>query len=291
MTGAIGGIFGGLGGVAGGAIGGSTGALAGAVAGGATGGAVSAAVTGGDVGMGALTGAIAGGIGWGVGWVNENYLDKALSNFTVATFSGSLGGGIGAVLQGGNFWQGAAYGAVGAAMGHGVYAAIRAPWTKLSETIRQKGDADIDSAEGDGLDLGVNDWKYGHASHTSAAQRVLGVLASPFITAYGVVYEGWHIFFPGHTKDYGTIYEDLTVDRSAFRFRGFFDGQHPVNWLWDTPGDMMANVFGQFSGLFLSPPAAAQFNRATFLIPGPNYPGENAALWEKLAPPGAKWPW
>ena len=275
----------------GGALGGQVGALAGAVAGGATGGAVSAAVTGGDVGMGALTGAIAGGIGWGIGWANASYLDDALSEFSVATISGSLGGGIGAELQGGDFWQGAAYGAAGAAVGYGLYTAIRAPWNRLSETIRQNGGADIDSATGEGLDLGVNDWKFGHASITSAAQRLLGVLATPFITAYGVVYEAWHIFFPGHTTEYSSFYQDLKVDRSTFTFRGFFDGQHPVNWLWDTPGDMMANVFGQFSGLFLSPSAAAQFNRFTFLIPGPNYPGENRTLWEKLAPPGAKWPW
>ena len=53
---------------------------------------------------------------------------------------------------------------------------------------------------------------------------------------------------------------------------------------------MAANILGQFSGLFLSPSAAAQFNRATFLIPGPNYTG-GETTWEKLATPGASWPW
>jgi hypothetical protein len=135
----------------------------------------------------------------------------------------------------------------------------------------------------------VNDFKYGHASNLSAAQRVLGVLAAPFITAYGVGYEAFHFFFPGHIE-YQSFYQSLTVDRGDFRFYGFFDGQHPVNWIWDTPGDVVANVVGQFSGVFLSPSAAAQFNRSVYLIPGPNYTG-GRQTWEKLAKAGAKWPW
>src|SRR2546422_696357 len=155
LTGPIGGIFGGLGGALGGGLGGPVAALAGGVAGGATGGAVSAAVTGGDVGMGALTGAIAGGIGWWVGWFNHEVLKDSLNDFSVSVIGGRLGGGARAELQGGDFWEGAAYGAAGAAAAHGLYTAIRAPWNKLSETIRQNGGADIDSATGEGLDLGV----------------------------------------------------------------------------------------------------------------------------------------
>jgi RHS repeat-associated protein len=289
LSGAIGGIFGGLGGALGGVLGGSTGALAGAVVGGATGGAVSAAVTGGDVGMGALTGAIAGGIGWGVGWANSNYLDKALSDFSVVTISGSLGGGIGAVLQGGDFWQGAAYGARAAAAGYSMYQLVQnTPWQVKRSQIESQAGKDLDAVAKDGLDVQVNDFKYGHATNMSVAQRTLGVLAAPFLAAYGVAYEAWHLFVPGHTE-YVSFYQSLRSQRDP-PFYGFFDGQHPLNWLWDTPGDMLANPIGQFSGLFLSPSAAAQFNRIVFLIPGPNYTG-GQGTWTKLATPGVAWPW
>ena len=288
LTGAIGGIFGGLGGALGGALGGPVAALAGAVAGGATGGAVSAAVTGGDVGMGALTGAIAGGVGWGVGWFNHEVLKDSLNDFSVSVIGGSLGGGAGAELQGGDFWEGAAYGAAGAAAAHGLYTAIRAPWTGIKSAIRSQADSDRAAAEMDGLDLQINDWKYGHASNLSAAQRVLGILAAPLIAAYGIGYEAFHFFFEGHTE-YRTVYQSITAERH-WPVYSFFDGQFPTNWLWDTPGDIMANVVGQFSGLFLSPAAAAQFNRVVFLIPGPNYTA-GPQSWTKPAAPGATWPW
>jgi len=262
--------------------------LAGAVAGGATGGAVSAAVTGGDVGMGALTGAIAGGIGWGVGWFNHEVLKDSLNDFSVSVIGGSLGGGAGAELQGGDFWEGAAYGAAGAAAAHGLYTAIRAPWTGIKSAIRSQADSDMAAAEMDGLDVQINDWKYGHASNSSAAQRVLGILAAPLIAAYGIGYEAFHFFFEGHT-DYRTVYQSITATRHRPVY-GFFDGQFPTNWLWDTPGDMMANLVGQVSGLFLSPAAAAQFNRVVFLIPGPNYTAGRES-WTKFAAPGATWPW
>lgn len=123
LTGAIGGLFGGLGAWAGGlswttsTLGAVGGPLAGAIVGGATGGAVSAAVSGGNIGMSALTGAIAGGITFGVGWANTKFLDDFIPKFDVAVIGGGLGGGVGAELQGGKFWEGAAYGAGSAAVG------------------------------------------------------------------------------------------------------------------------------------------------------------------------------
>jgi RHS repeat-associated protein len=294
LTGAIGGLFGGLGAWAGqtflaSTFGETLGQFVGAVAGGAAGGAVSAAAVGGNVGIGALTGAFAAGIGLGVGWMNEEIFDGVLSDFSVAVIGSSLGSGVGTELQGGDFWEGAKYGAIGAGVAHGVYSLIRAPWANLREEIRRKAGSDLASAANDGLEIQINDFKYGHASFMNAAQRVLGLLAAPIIAAYGVGYEVFHVFFPGHT-DYKSLYESLKVNRGEFRFKGFFDGQHPANWLWDTPGDMLANVVGQFSGVFLSRSAAAQFNRAVFLIPGPNYTG-GFQTWERLGSPGAAWPW
>ncbi|PYJ87006.1 MAG: hypothetical protein DME22_03075 [Verrucomicrobia bacterium] len=295
LTGAIGGIFGGLGGALGGAIGGQVGALAGAVAGGATGGAVSAAVTGGDVGMGALTGAIAGGIGWGVGWANANYLDDALSEFSVATISGSLGGGIGAELQGGDFWQGVQYGAMGGAIGYSLYATVKAPgWSNPGAALKRVlyGDSGLGQEP---YDSQINDNKFGHANMMSQLLQAFGPLAVPFLFLGGIGYEMYSTFFPGHVPG-GPAGQRLPP------FYGLFDGQNPVNWLWDTPGDILANGLGLMNGLLLSPPLTVEANKFGYLIPGPNYSanrlgnypklgGDARQLWPKLAPPGAAWPW
>ena len=72
-----------------------------------------------------------------------------------------------------------------------------------------------------------------------------------------------------------------------------FDGQHPLNWGYDTPGDLGANVAGQVAGIidnatggFIS---AEDLNKATLLIPGPNYTG-GQSTWKKLAWPGVSNP-
>jgi RHS repeat-associated protein len=145
LCGAIGGLFGGFGSVLGSAswvtaaLGAVGGPLAGAVIGGAAGGAVTSAISGGDVGMGALTGAIAAGISFGVGWFNHAYLKDAIPKFWTTTFSGSLGGGIGAELQGGDFLQGAAYGAAAGAagfvIGDAIYAGVQAVKNPSQESL------------------------------------------------------------------------------------------------------------------------------------------------------------
>jgi RHS repeat-associated protein len=134
LTGAIGGLFGGVGAAVGEVF---NAAAAGAIAGGAAGGAASAAITGGNVGMGALTGAISGMIAYGAGklqaklWANcANPAGEAPSSggdlfqgALVTTAAGALGGGIGAELQGGDFWRGAAWGAAGGATAYGAWMA------------------------------------------------------------------------------------------------------------------------------------------------------------------------
>ena len=306
LTGAIGGLFGGVGAWAGGAIGaaasGATtgaavtaGSFAGAVAGGAAGGAVSAAVTGGNIGMGALTGAVSGAIGFGVSWFNAEILKGALSDFAVASLGGGLGGGIGSELQGGSFWEGAAYGAAGGAIGSTVAGFIKNKgwnaWKDLEKTGRaaaDEGDALVADAANEGLDSQINDNKYGHASNMSRMMQKLGPIGAPFALIYGAGYELWTIIHPGHPP-------------AGPAGTGFFDGQNPLNWSYDTPGDMLANSVGVFSGLLFSPNAASVVNKSTFLIPGPNYSSarhqgnySNLSLpefWHKAAPPGASWPW
>src|SRR5207237_8041 len=136
-------------------------------------GAATSAATGGDIGKGALTGA-SGGIFGGLG----------------GALGGALGGQVGGLA--GAVAGGATGGAAGA---HGLYTAIRAPWTGIKSAIRSQADSDMAAAEMDGLDVQINDWKYGHASNSSAAQRVLGILAAPLIAAYGIGYEAFHFFF------------------------------------------------------------------------------------------------
>jgi RHS repeat-associated protein len=119
LTGVIGGVSGGIGAAAGGSSG-AAGAFVGAVAGGAVGGAAAAAVAGGDVGMGALAGAISAVVSFGVSQLNSpNVLADVygtgwgeLIGLGSYAAGGGLGGGFGSVLQGGDFLEGAKYGAI-----------------------------------------------------------------------------------------------------------------------------------------------------------------------------------
>lgn len=90
----------------------------GTVAGGAVGGAINAAISGGNVGMGALTGAVSSAIGWGVGQAFGAIPNGGnWATFAGAVSGGALGGGVSAEIMGGNFAEGAAYGAAAAAAG------------------------------------------------------------------------------------------------------------------------------------------------------------------------------
>lgn len=261
------------------------------IAGGAMAGAINAQITGGNVGLGALTGAISASISFGIGALNQSVLNKSLSNFSVSTIGGALGGGVGSVIQGGSFGEGAKYGAIGGAIGDTINNFPIDAWRDTGKTIDEatKGTGDaLETARSVGLDGQVNDNKYGHATNMSLLQRAFGPIAVPFLAVGGAAYELYRLFTPGHTQD--EVVTASNYGRSG-RFCGFFDGQHPANWLWDTPGDMMGNLIGQASGLLFSPSAAAQINKAGFLIPGPNYSGKPESAWTQLAPPGAKWPW
>jgi len=94
------------------------------------------------------------------------------------------------------------------------------------------------------------------------------------------------MFVPGHVQGAAGGYT-----RNA-PFFGMTDGQNPLNWLWDTPGDLLGNTIGQINAVLGVD--FVQANKITFMIPGPNYSsarsqqlGNPADLWERLAPPGA----
>jgi len=124
----------------------------------------------------------------------------------------------------------------------------------------------------------------------SYLQQKFGILGAPLIALGGLGYEVYHIFVPGHVQ--GT---DGGYTRNA-PFYGITDGQNPVNWLYDTPGDILGNVIGQMNAILGFDPVEA--NKVTFMIPGPNYSTARAEslggpddLWERLAPPGVKYPY
>jgi hypothetical protein len=127
-TGAIGGLFGGLGAWAGqGFLATAFGKFWGGFVGAVAGGAVSAAAFGGNVGLGAATGAVGAAIGYGFGQLaipDPGHWMDDLWNYAVSSAGGALGGGIGAVIQGGDFWQGARFGAIGGAVGYGAVQGI-----------------------------------------------------------------------------------------------------------------------------------------------------------------------
>jgi hypothetical protein len=148
----------------------------------------------------------------------------------------------------------------------------------------------IRNANGQGLDTQINDNKYGHAMQMSYLQQKFGILGAPLIALGGLGYELYHVFVPGHVQ--GTA-EGYT--RNA-PFYGITDGQNPVNWLYDTPGDILGNVIGQMNAIFGFDVVEA--NKVTFMIPGPDYSraravslGSPGDLWERLAPPGATYPY
>jgi RHS repeat-associated protein len=278
LAGAVGGLFGGVGfwagGVIGGAVGGAAtgtaagaatgatvGSFVGAMAGGAAGGATGAAITGGDVAMGALTGAISAAIGFGVSQFNIHVLDRLLSDFSVSVIGGGLGGGVGAELQGGDFWEGAAYGAAGAAAGSimaGLPAAMKALFSKwkmvdgmtgslkLPEEIgKLVADANTTGAEhAYDADHGMHGW---HASANARVANKLGPLMAPFQWLGGFAHE----FFD---------YRGMRAEIGA---------QGVGRWIADSLGDIGANTLGMAAGYVLSPKHAGSIGRQIgYMVPG-----------------------
>jgi RHS repeat-associated protein len=248
LTGAIGGLFGGLGAWAGssawatstlGAVGGP---LAGAVIGGATGGAVGAAVSGGNIGMGALTGAIAGGIAFGVSQLQiaiwgGNAPDSwggVGFGFASSAAGGAIGGGVGSVLQGGNFGDGAAAGAIGGGIGFAI-ALMFMPGPKSNGRPLTKDEIELGkSVYGDSID-------YSKVKVYGGKWRFF----QPFgreMTPQGDIYTGgeqiadYTKMKPGTYKDYnGTLIHELQ------HVRQFQQGMNVVarglyrNYNWNGP--------------------------------------------------------
>ncbi len=136
-----------------------------------------------------------------------------------------------------------------------------------------------------GMNTQVNDNKYGHANQMSVTQRAFGLLAAPFIALGGVAYEVAHLFVPGHTQQaqYGGSGRQPP-------FFGMTDGQNPINWLYDTPGDLLGNTIGQLTTIMGMDQLEA--NKIVFMIPGPDYSNAKSdADWTKIASPGALYPY
>jgi hypothetical protein len=93
------------------------------------------------------------------------------------------------------------------------------------------------------------------------------LLVTPFVAVGGVAYELHAAFNP-------------------FGERFFLDQQSIPDWLFDTPGDLIANTYGQAVALTpgLSPAAASNALRAVGWIPGPNH--LNGEGFFKISPPG-----
>jgi RHS repeat-associated protein len=163
-------------------------------------------------------------------------------------------------------------------------------WLDLPGLLRPGGTVETYAAKlnaealSEGLDYAVNDNKYGHANAASKAQSDLGIAGIPLVVAGNVYYEAQHAFMPGHNP--GT---DPTYHRSDFKFLGLADGQNPLSWVYDTPGDILAASFGQLTGLLLPLRNTSAVNKSVFLIPGPDYRGTDD--WEQLCYPGAACPW
>ena len=113
----------------------------------------------------------------------------------------------------------------------------------------------------------VNDNKYGHSNQMSELEKIYGILGTPFIAIGGVFYEiGTGVgFICGHVQGQGV---------GGFGNGDAFDGQHFLNWSYDTPGDLLGNVVGQVSGIIdmFSGGAihSSWINKMTLLIPGPD---------------------
>jgi RHS repeat-associated protein len=113
ITGLVGGFCGALGGVIGAVAGGAWGAL----------------ITGGDPMQGALSAGVAAGVQVCLGFSptpsgGDISTGQYLQELALSTASGAIGGGVTAEILGGNFGQGAAYGAAGAAAGYIVASAL-----------------------------------------------------------------------------------------------------------------------------------------------------------------------
>lgn len=107
-----------MGAISGAFIGGAGGyGLLAQVTAGAAGGGVNAAVFGGNIGQGMLFGAAGAAAGYGLGQIG---IKNPYLNFGVRVAGGGVISGSIAALSGGNFGQGFAAGAVGAAMGYGI---------------------------------------------------------------------------------------------------------------------------------------------------------------------------
>jgi hypothetical protein len=89
--------------------------LVGSTLGGAASGAFNAILTGGNIGQGALFGGIGGLAGGATGLATKDM--KFFERLGISTLSGGVVGGVFAEAQGGNFWNGFAAGAGGAAAG------------------------------------------------------------------------------------------------------------------------------------------------------------------------------
>ncbi len=180
-------------------------------------------------------------------------------------------------------------------IGENYGAAWRHPLAAMKGAVADVGQGLIDARVERDLDGQINDNKYGHSLQISRAQRDFGLVGTPLVAAYGPGYEIWGLFFPGHTQD-----NMQEVSSRPAPFFGLFDGQNPLNWLWDTPGDLLANIVGQVTGVLQLPSKEA--NLVTFLIPGPNYSsarnqdlrhryGEGVNYYMKFGSPGISWPW
>jgi len=124
------------------------------------------------------------------------------------------------------------------------------------------GRAEVDAARAAGYEPATNDMKLLHAANAyhgtrSAATWLTGassgplhyagrLLVTPFVTAAGIGYEVYTAFTP-------------------------FDGQPPLDWVWDTPGDLIANTYGQVVSLTVPDGWAVSAIRAAQAIPGPNH--------------------
>ena len=129
-------------------------------------------------------------------------------------------------------------------------------------SVNAEGWEAVDAAEIAGYEAATNDMKILHAANAHAGTRLaatwltgassgplhyLGrVVVTPFVTVVGIGYEVYTGFAP-------------------------FDKQPFLDWIWDTPGDLVANTYGQFVSLTVPDAWARSALRAVQVIPGPNH--------------------
>jgi hypothetical protein len=113
------------------------------------------------------------------------------------------------------------------------------------------------------LNFWSNDWKVRHCLNSCNIQKMcfLGVPKAGMINfAGGLFYELYTAF--------GYKLNDRP-GRLFVRDLGPFDGQNPLMWAVDTPGDILANIMGIIAGSLNMDCKAAC--RSSHLIPGPDY--------------------